>query len=127
MNKEDAFSYISNNKGKCYSNLSREFIAHYHLDDSHYDQLRMKFSKLSLERRASVKNRNLEKWNEAMFFPLPNVSEIESTQSAVKSVPSVCTIAFEEDFSRLPYKHIEDLKALNISFRFINVTSQNCS
>ena len=51
-----------------------------------------------------------------MFFPLPDVSVIESTQIAVKFVPSVCIISFEEDLSRLPYKHIDDLttKGLNI-------------
>ena len=106
-----------------YSSLSREFIAHNHLDDSHYDQLRMKFSKLSLERRASVKNRILEKWNEAMFFPLPDVSVIESTQSAVKSVPSVCTISFEEDLSRLPYKHIDDLTTKGLNIRLDSLMS----
>ena len=83
MNKEDAFSHISNNEGKCNTSPSREFIAHYHLDDSHYDQLRMKFSKLSLERKAPVKNRNLEKWNQAMFCQVQSYAR--------KSLPNAIT------------------------------------
>ena len=62
---------------------SREFIAHYHLDDSHYDQLRMKFSKLSLERKAPVKDRNLEKWNQAMFCQVQSYAR--------KSLPNAIT------------------------------------
>ena len=67
LNNEEAFSYFSCNKNKNISSIVREFIAHYQLDDIQYDQIRMRFSKLSIERRSFVRNRNIDKWNESMF------------------------------------------------------------
>ena len=40
--------------------MARECIVHYQLDDIHFDQTRMKFSKLSIKRRSFVRNRNID-------------------------------------------------------------------
>ena len=64
MSNKNAFCYFRSNKSESISSNSKEFVAEFALDDSQYDPIRLRFSKLSLERRNFVRNESLDIWNE---------------------------------------------------------------
>ena len=71
MNNEEAYNFYTTNSLKGFSQISREFIEKYDLNESDFDFFRIKFTQLKGMRMTYSKEKDLDTWNSiCLLLPL---------------------------------------------------------
>ena len=127
MNNEEAYNFYTTNSQKSFSQISREYISKFNLDELEFEFFRREFANIKNERMIYSKEKDIATWKNFYFTStLVNsaVSQNSNEDLSMEQLPaSQSTVEFTENFCRKPLKQISEVRNKAIRNRLTTIMS----